>query len=79
MAQLEADIAADPELQPPTTTAPEGASIEQVREGMHQEEPLVVDGHPREGEAQYAEGGSLAKELAKEKEEKEGEKAPQGT
>lgn len=46
---------------PPTTTAPEGAPIEEVKAGMQDE--------VAEGSAPYAEGGSLAKELAKEKEE----------
>lgn len=48
---------------PPTTTAPEGAPIEEVKAGMQNE--------VREGSAPYAEGGSLGKELAKEKEEQE--------
>lgn len=47
----------------PTTTAPEGAPIEEVRAGMHDEAP--------EGSASYSEEGSLGKELAKEKEEQE--------
>ena len=48
---------------PPTTTAAEGAPIEEVKAGMHDKEP--------EGGAQYAEEGSLGKQLAKEKEERE--------
>ena len=50
-----------------TTTAPEGATIEQVREGM-----LEVEAAKREERqgAQYAEGGSLA-QAAKEGEKKE--------
>lgn len=48
---------------PPTTTAPEGAPIEEVRAGMHDQAP--------EGGASYSEEGSLGKELAKEKEEQE--------
>ena len=47
----------------PTTTAPEGAPIEEVRAGMHDQVP--------EGSASYSEEGSLGKELAKEKEEQE--------
>ncbi|KAI9871333.1 MAG: hypothetical protein M1830_003019 [Pleopsidium flavum] len=35
MAALERDIASDPNMQPPTTTAPEGASMEEVARGMH--------------------------------------------
>lgn len=46
-----------------TTTAPEGAPIEEVRAGMHDD---VL-----EGSAPYAEEGSLGKELAKKKEEHE--------
>lgn len=48
---------------PPTTTAAEGAPIEEVKAGMQDE--------VAEGSAPYAEGGSLGKELAKEKEEQE--------
>lgn len=48
----------------PTTTAPEGAPIEEVKAGMHSDDVA-------EGNAPYAEGGSLGKELAKEKEERE--------
>ena len=48
---------------PPTTTAPEGAPIEEVKAGMHDE--------AAEASAPYAEGGSLGKELAKEREERE--------
>ena len=50
---------------PPTTTAPEGAPIEEVRAGISQHDDVP------QGNAPYAEGGSLAKELAKEKEERE--------
>ena len=35
MAALERDIASDPNMQVPTTTAPEGASMEEVTSGMH--------------------------------------------
>ncbi len=52
---------------PPTTTAPEGAPIEEVKAGMQNDDKQVA-----EGSAPYAEGGSLAKELAKEKEEGKG-------
>lgn len=34
IAALERDIATDPNMQPPTTTAPEGASMEEVTSGM---------------------------------------------
>ena len=69
--QLQRDGAAsERHAHPLTTTAPEGAPIEQVQEGMQhagslEEEPGMV--RAGEGEAQYAEGGSLAIELAKEK------------
>lgn len=54
---------------PPTTTAPEGAPMEEVKAGM---QPHHHPDHKlEEGNAPYAEGGSLAKALAKEKEEKE--------
>ena len=72
IAQLEKEIANDPAVQPlsteSTTTAPQGASIEQVHAGMQRPGNTLVEGEePREGQAQYAEGGSLAKELAKER------------
>ena len=52
---------------PPTTTAPNGAPIEQVEAGMREAEAL----ERRQGErGQYAEDGSLAQELKK-KEERE--------
>lgn len=35
IAALEREIGSDPEMPPPTTTAPEGASIEEVVSGMH--------------------------------------------
>ena len=73
IAQMEKEIANDPAMKPlatePTTTAPEGASIEQVHAGMQRPGNTIAEGEePKEGQAQYAEGGSLAKELAKEKE-----------
>ena len=45
-----------------TTTAPEGAPIDEVQAGLHASEA-------QEGSASYAPGGSLAKELAREKAE----------
>ena len=57
MAALEAQIAADGPA--PTTFAPSGAPIEEVEAAMHPE--------PQRTEEGYAAGGSLAKELAKEK------------
>ena len=67
----EAEIAAldhdtsDPTQSPPTTTAPEGAPIEQVQEGMFR---AAAQEGLREGEeAKYAEDGSLAKELRRKK------------
>ena len=75
LAKIEAEVAADPEYKPstsaaaPTTTAPPGASIEEVQAGMREvtRDAATATAEPREGEAQYAEGGSLAQELAKEK------------
>ena len=72
IAQMEKEIASDPKVQPmtteTTTTAPEGASMEQVYAGVRRSGNTIVYGEePKEGEAQYAEGGSLAKELTKEK------------
>lgn len=73
MAALEADIASDPELQPRategvpyTTTAAEGATIEQVRTGMQQHRAAEDGAAPT-----YAQGGSLAREYGREKEEGE--------
>ena len=76
LAKIEAEVAANPEYKPstsaaaPTTTAPPGASIEEVQAGMREvaRDAATPTAEPREGEAQYAEGGSLARELAKEKE-----------
>ena len=70
IAALEKEISQDPELQSPYKTfAPEGAPIEEVAKGMKEAEKAEEG----EGEAKYAEGGSLARELAKEKKAKEGE------
>ena len=62
MAQLDEKLAADvtdTEPKPTTTTAPEGAGIEEVRAGMQV--------HEGDGLMGYAAEGSLAKELEKEK------------
>ncbi|MCJ1307447.1 hypothetical protein MMC25_001093 [Agyrium rufum] len=48
------------------TTAPEGASLEELKEGIKESQ----EAEKAEGQAQYAAGGSLAKELQKEEEEK---------
>ena len=47
---------------PMTTTAPEGASLEEVRDGIHPANS-VPDG---QGPATYAEGGSLARAMKEE-------------
>ena len=52
-----------------TTTAPVGAPINEVEAGMHRE------GEEHAAPAPYAEGGSLAKELAREEAEKAKEEA----
>ncbi|KAL8654090.1 MAG: hypothetical protein Q9210_001718 [Variospora velana] len=64
MAELDEKLAAD-DTTPRTTTAPEGADIEEVRAGMQ------VHEEGEEGQMGYAAGGSLAKELEREREEKE--------
>lgn len=68
MAELEERLAADDTTPIPTmtTTAPEGADIEEVRAGMQV--------HEGDGPMGYAAEGSLAKELEKEKAGKKGEK-----
>ena len=57
-----------------TTTAPPGASLEEVRAGMIEvekaEEEAKFEHDQDEGTATYAEGGSLAKEMKKEAEAK---------
>ena len=57
-----------------TTTAPPGASLEEVRAGMIEvekaEEEAKFEHNQDEGTATYAEGGSLAKEMKKEAEAK---------
>ncbi|KAL8716304.1 MAG: hypothetical protein Q9220_000209 [cf. Caloplaca sp. 1 TL-2023] len=58
MAELSERLAAD-DTTPRTTTAPEGASIDEVKAGMQI--------HERDGPAGYAAEGSLAKELEKER------------
>ncbi|MCJ1318467.1 hypothetical protein MMC15_003795 [Xylographa vitiligo] len=72
-AQLEEKIANDPAYepsQPRTTTAPEGASIEEVAAGMIDAQAAEAAGEaavPREGEASYAAEGSLARDMEKQK------------
>lgn len=57
------------ETPPPLTTrAPPGAPLEEVQAGMHHD-PNDDDDAQEEESAPYAEGGSLAKELAREREE----------
>ncbi|KAL8696184.1 MAG: hypothetical protein Q9201_007787, partial [Fulgogasparrea decipioides] len=81
MAELDERLAAEdttpgglPDTAPRTTTAPEGATIEEVRAGMQV--------HEGDGPMGYAAEGSLARELEKEKREKskggEGEKGEKG-
>lgn len=56
------------ETSPPrTTTAPPGAPLEEVQAGMHHDHD--DDDAQEDKSAPYAEGGSLAKELAREREE----------
>lgn len=56
---------------PPMTTAPEGATFQQVESGMREVET------GQRGRSQYAEGGSLAQELKKQDIEKQaGEPMP---
>lgn len=59
---------------PLTTTAPDGAPLEEVQAGMHHH---LDDGDDaqKEESAPYAEGGSLAKELKREQEEAAAAKA----
>ena len=60
MAELDAKLAADDTTpRQTTTTAPEGADIDEVRAGMQV--------HEGEGPMGYAASGSLAKEMEKEK------------
>ncbi|KAL8724957.1 MAG: hypothetical protein Q9181_006598 [Wetmoreana brouardii] len=81
MAELDERLAAEdttpgglPDTAPRTTTAPEGATIEEVRAGMQV--------HEGDGPMGYAAEGSLARELEKEKREKnkngDGEKGEKG-
>ncbi|MCJ1465593.1 hypothetical protein MMC07_004212 [Pseudocyphellaria aurata] len=63
------------ESSPPlTTTAPAGATIEEVQAGMHHHPDGDDDGQEQES-APYADGGSLAKELKREREEAAAAKA----
>lgn len=55
---------------PPMTTAPEGATLQQVESGMREAKA------DRRGRNQYAEGGSLAQDLKKEKKKQAGEPIP---
>lgn len=67
MSELEEKLAADDTTpRQTTTTAPEGADIEEVRAGMQV--------HEGDGPMGYAASGSLAKEMKKEKEANKGEK-----
>ena len=75
MAAIKAQVEADPPAEwseHMTTTAPEGASIEEVREGLA---PATSTALVTRNSMEYAEGGSLAKAM-KEEEEK-GELKPQ--
>ena len=78
MAYIKAQVEADPPAEwegPLTTTAPEGATIEEVRAGL----APAVSASPARGSIDYAEGGSLAKALrneeAKKKQGADGEKS----
>lgn len=63
------------ETSPPlTTTAPVGAPLEEVQAGLHHH-PDDGDDAPEQEDAPYAEGGSLAKELKREREEAAAAKA----
>ena len=58
---------------PPMTTAPIGAPIEQVEEGMREAEAMELEQEQEQeqgGRGQYAEDGSLAQELRREEREK---------
>ena len=80
IAQLDKEVAVDPNLQTsagPTTTAPEGAPIEEVQAGMKSaaaEAEKEEAEKPQTGEASYAPGGSLAKDEAARKKKAEEEK-----
>lgn len=58
----EASSSTDTTSPPATTSAPDGAPIDEVRTGLHSE--------AQEEEAQYAPGGSLGRELKREEEER---------
>ena len=80
IAQLDKEVAEDPNLQTsagPTTTAPEGAPIEEVQAGMKSaaaESEKEEAEKPKTGEASYAPGGSLAKDEAARKKKAEEER-----
>lgn len=72
MEAIQARIAADEPGEytgPRTTTAPEGASLEEVQAGMYEAAEAA-----QSGEAEYAEGGSLARSMREEKAQEEAEK-----
>lgn len=71
------DPPTDESSPPLTTTAPAGAPIEEVQAGLHHRTDDGDDAQ-EEGSAQYAEGGSLAKELKREQEEAAAAKAKTG-
>ena len=66
LTEAEAEALNEPSSSSQTTTAAEGAPIDQVEAGLaaHDEEPATLD---------YAPNGSLAKELAKDHEKKRNE------
>lgn len=71
------DPPTDESSPPLTTTAPAGAPIEEVQAGLRHRTDDGDDAQ-EEGSAQYAEGGSLAKELKRQQEEAAAAKAKAG-
>ena len=70
MAAIKAKVESDPAAEyhgPMTTLAPEGAPIEDVQASLEAAQSVT----PQTGQAQYAEGGSLAKSLKEENAAKE--------
>lgn len=71
IAALDDDAPVTSSNAPPMTTAPPGASVQQVEAGMREAGSMEREGRGRAG--QYAAGGSLAEDTREEGEKKAGE------
>ncbi|KAL9127958.1 MAG: hypothetical protein Q9217_003271 [Psora testacea] len=78
IAKLDEDSAEASSSAPPTTTAPEGASIEEIEGGTSATHITGNEGRRSTSQTRYAEGGSLAQFEREKQREKEDEAEPPG-